>query len=54
MSRILLSLLTHVYSHFVCSFLLSILWIAAFSVLMVWFATVLGDILGISTDVMGW
>lgn len=40
-------------NYFFLSFLLSIVWIAIFSVLMVWFATVLGDILGISTDVMG-
>jgi len=38
---------------FLLSFILSILWIAAFSYFMVWFATIIGDIFGISTAVMG-
>merc|ERR1711936_1265834 len=35
------------------AFVMSILWIAAFSYLMVWWATMVGDALGISDAVMG-
>ena len=38
---------------FPIAFVMSILWIAAFSYLMVWWATMVGDALGISDAVMG-
>lgn len=39
--------------YFVLTFLGSIVWIAVFSYLMVWWATVAGDVLGIPPEVMG-
>merc|ERR1719359_523302 len=39
--------------YYACSFAGSIAWLAFFSFLMVWWATILGDSLGIPSEVMG-
>lgn len=39
--------------HFVLTFSISILWIAIFSYFLVWWASIVGDIMGIPTVVMG-
>jgi hypothetical protein len=39
--------------HFMLTFSISIVWIAIFSYFLVWWATIVGDIMGIPTVVMG-